>query len=146
MLCELGSCVVTVNGLLSVSVHVPVALAVYKTAVVVKHEAVVLCAVVRDSLLPCLFSALCLVDIVVRIAVVHTVAPPAEGKHCVAAYALSAVVYAAGKVCIFAEVFSVLVLEDDALPSGHLLDPLRHILLVPPCVHPLAVDVRSLCP
>ena len=146
VLCELSSCVVAVHGLLAVSVHVPVALTVYKTAVVVKHEAVVLCAVVRDSLLPCLFSALCLVDIVVRIAVVHTVAPPAEGKHCVAAYALSAVVDAAGKVCIFTEVFAILVLEDDSLPACHLLYPLRHILLVPPCVHPLAVDVRSFSP
>ena len=143
---ELCSSIVTIHSLLSVSVHVPVALAVNETSVVVKHEAVVLCTVVRDSLLPGLLAALCLIYIIVRIAVVHSVAPPAECKHGVAAYTLSAVIDASRKVGVFAKVLAVLVLEDDALPAGHFLYPLRHILLVPPGVHPLAVDMRSLCP
>ena len=141
MFSELCTCVILVGCALAVSVHIPVTFAVYKTSVVVKHEAVVLRTVVSDSLLPCLFATLSLIDIVVRVAVVHTVAPPAECKHCVAAYALSAVVDAARKVCIFTKIFAILVLEDDALPAVHLLDPLRYLLLVPPCVHPLTIDV-----
>ena len=143
---ELGACVVPVHGLLSVPMLIPVALAVHEASVVIEDEAVAVFTILGDGLFPCLFATLCLVYVVVRISVVHAVAPPSECKHCVASDALSTVVDAAREVGVSAEVFTVLVLEYDTLPAGHFLYPLRCILLVPPCVDPLSIDMRCLCP
>ena len=140
---EFAARIVFVGDSLAAAVTVEITLDVDQPAVVVEKQPSALVAVLPDGLLPNLVAALRVVGGIVGVAVVHAFLPPAECEHRIAAHGLACVEYAPGEVLIAAQILAVLVLEDDALPAGHVLDPPGDGSVVPPCVGPPAVDARG---
>ena len=129
------------------SAAVETALPVDELAVVVENEMVALLLIAGYRLLQRSIAALALVRRIVRVAVVHSLGPPAEKEDGIAARSLSRLIHLSVEVGIFEEILSVLMLEYDPLPAWHiLLHPFRSRGIFPPAVHPLAVDVRRLVP
>ena len=146
MLGEFAASVVFVGHPRTASVAIEFALYVYKAPVVVKQQAVAFVAIFFNGGFPGGIAALAVIHSVVGITVVHAFLPPAECKHGVAAYRFAGCRDAPRKVIEMAQVFAVLVLENDALPARHVLHPLGHGGVMPPAVGPAAVDTAGRCP
>ena len=77
---------------------------------------------------------------------VHSLGPPAEEEHSVAAHALAGLVNPAVEIRIFEEILAVLVLENHPVPALHLSKPLRTLPVVPPGIDPGTVNAAGHVP
>ena len=146
MLSEFISGVVVIAYLGSLTRLVEPAFVVDETPVVIQDQMPSLRLVLCNPLFPRSIPALTFVRSVIRVSIVHPLFPPAEGEHSIGTGHLSCLEYTPGEIFIMAQILSVLMLENDPLPAGHILNPLWNGFLVPPTVSPIAVNAGSLRP
>ena len=143
---NLGTGIVVAAHLGAGTAPVEAALTVDEFAVIVQKQVVSCSLILCDFFLQGLVSSLGFIRGIVRIAVVHTLGPPAEEEEGVAAYAPAGLVHFSVKVAVTEEPFSVLMFENNPLPALHAKHPPGSIAMIPPSIRPPAVYTGSNVP